>query len=99
MRGGAWSLIARNFRTRRGEIDVIARDRDTLVFVEVRLRSAGRVRRRSGEHHAGQAHPPARRGARVPRHPRREPPCRFDAILLDGLDAARITWERNILAE
>ena len=32
-------LVARNFRTRRGEIDVIVRDRDTLVFVEVRLRS------------------------------------------------------------
>ena len=31
-------LVARNFRSRRGEIDVIARDGETLVFVEVRLR-------------------------------------------------------------
>ena len=33
------TLEARNFRTRRGEIDLIMRDRETLVFVEVRARS------------------------------------------------------------
>jgi putative endonuclease len=32
------TIVARNFRTRRGEIDIIARDGATLVFVEVRLR-------------------------------------------------------------
>lgn len=31
-------IIARNFRTRSGEIDVIARDGLTLVFVEVKFR-------------------------------------------------------------
>ena len=29
-------LIKRNFRSRRGEIDLIMRDADALVFVEVR---------------------------------------------------------------
>ena len=32
------AIVARNFRRRCGEIDLIARDGDTLVFVEVRLR-------------------------------------------------------------
>jgi len=32
-------LLARNFRARTGEIDIIARDRDHLVFLEVRARS------------------------------------------------------------
>ena len=32
-------IRARNYRTTRGEIDIIAEDGDTLVFVEVRLRS------------------------------------------------------------
>jgi putative endonuclease len=36
-----WQIVARNWRTRRGEIDAIARDGDWLVFVEVRARRAG----------------------------------------------------------
>jgi putative endonuclease len=35
-------IITRNYRTTRGEIDLIARDGDTLVFVEVKTRRAGR---------------------------------------------------------
>lgn len=33
--------IAQNFRIKQGEIDLIMRDDEILVFVEVRLRSAG----------------------------------------------------------
>lgn len=33
-------IIARNFRTRSGEIDIIARDGRTLVFVEVKFRKS-----------------------------------------------------------
>lgn len=32
-------IVDRNWRTRSGEIDLICRDRDTLVFVEVKARS------------------------------------------------------------
>lgn len=32
-------IVERNYRTQRGEIDIIAREDDTLIFVEVRLRS------------------------------------------------------------
>lgn len=31
-----WSVLERNWRTRRGEIDIIALDGDTIVFVEVK---------------------------------------------------------------
>ena len=31
-------VVARNFRTRRGEVDIVAQDSETLVFVEVRTR-------------------------------------------------------------
>jgi putative endonuclease len=46
------AIVARNFRTRLGEIDVIARERETLVFVEaddrmpVRGRQDPRLRQR-----------------------------------------------------
>ena len=90
-------LVVRNFRTRHGEIDVIARDRDTLVFVEVRLRS------RAAYGGAAASITPAKRARLLAAAHAylatlaREPACRFDAILLDGLDPARIAWERNIL--
>ncbi len=39
MRGGA-SVVDRNARTRYGEIDLVCRDRDGFVFVEVKTRRA-----------------------------------------------------------
>ena len=83
----ASTIVERNFRCRRGEIDLIARDGETLVFVEVRLRT----RRDFG---GAAASITAAKRARIAaaalfylgRLPR-TPPCRFDAVLLDALDA------------
>ena len=36
-----YAIVARRYRTRHGEIDVVARDGEALVFVEVRRRSGG----------------------------------------------------------
>lgn len=90
------TIVARNYRCRGGEIDLIARDRETLVFVEVRLRSGGffggagasitAIKRKRLERAAG--HYLALIG--------REPPCRFDAILLDSLDSTRIEWVKGV---
>ena len=38
LRERGMEIVERNFRARGGEIDVIARDRDVLAFVEVRFR-------------------------------------------------------------
>lgn len=38
-----WHIIERNYRCRMGEIDIVARDGDVLVFVEVRSRSGLRL--------------------------------------------------------
>ena len=37
-----WRILARNFRRRFGEIDIVARQGETLVFVEVKTRSSAR---------------------------------------------------------
>jgi putative endonuclease len=39
LRGLGYKIMVRNFRSALGEIDIIARDGDTLVFVEVKTRS------------------------------------------------------------
>lgn len=86
------AIIERKYRCRGGEIDLVARDGSTLVFVEVRLR-------------AGSAYGGARASITATKRGRltlaarhylagltREPACRFDAILLDALDTERIEW-------
>jgi putative endonuclease len=35
-----WEIVERNYRTWLGEIDLVCRDRGTLVFVEVKTRTA-----------------------------------------------------------
>jgi putative endonuclease len=78
------AIVARNFRTRLGEIDLVARDRGTLVFVEVRSRASGAyggalesitATKRSRIVAAAHAYL-ALLGS--------EPPCRFDVMLLEG---------------
>jgi putative endonuclease len=40
LRRRGYEIVARGHRTRHGEIDIIARDGETLVFVEVKARAA-----------------------------------------------------------
>jgi putative endonuclease len=35
-----YKIIERNYRTKIGEIDIIAKDRDTIVFIEVKARKS-----------------------------------------------------------
>jgi putative endonuclease len=85
-------IIERKYRCRGGEVDLVARDGTTLVFVEVRLRAS------SAYGGAGASITATKRDrlTLAARHYlaglTREPACRFDAILLDALDAARIEW-------
>lgn len=42
LRGSGYRILARNYRCPRGEIDLIARDGEIIVFVEIKGRSSGR---------------------------------------------------------
>jgi len=92
------TLVERNFHCRFGEIDVIARDGATLVFVEVRMRTSERFGGAAGSI-------PAAKRARLLRTARlylagvaRVPACRFDALLVNGNDNS-IEWLKNAIAE
>src|SRR5207237_10746784 len=91
------TIVARNFRVRRGEIDLIARDGATLVFVEVRLRRDSRF---GGAVESITAAKRARLVAAAQVYllgQRAQPRCRFDAIFLDTLDPARVDWRRTVI--
>lgn len=36
-----WQIVARNWRCQHGELDIVAYDNETLVFIEVRTRQGG----------------------------------------------------------
>ena len=88
------TLAERNFRCKGGELDLVMRDRDTCVFVE--------VRKRAGADYGGAA------ASITPRKQRRlivaaqvylqryrmPPPCRFDIVAIDG---KQISWLKNAI--
>jgi putative endonuclease len=91
-------LLARNFTTRHGELDLVMRQGDTVVFVEVRHRLRA-------SHGDAAASVTASKQAKLisaaqlwlaehPQHSHR--PCRFDVVCYDGpADGARMSWWRN----
>ena len=91
-------LLMRNYNTRHGELDLVMRDGDTVVFVEVRYR-------KSAGHGDAAASVTASKQARLilaaqhwlaahPQHARRT--CRFDVVSYDGpADSIRRDWLRG----
>jgi putative endonuclease len=42
LKKNGYKILEQNYRTKLGEIDIIAKDKNTLVFVEVKARSSNR---------------------------------------------------------
>jgi len=97
MRAAGLRVLERNWRCRLGEIDLVAEERGTLVFAEVRMRS------RPGFGGAGESVTAAKRqrllaAARLYLARRPDAPCRFDVFLVDGA-AANVQWIRDAFGE
>lgn len=85
------AIVSRNYRTRQGEIDLIARDGEVLVFVEVRRRAGGGY---GGALESVTPHKQRRVQAAAQMYLRqfkRPPRCRFDVVALEG---GEIQWIR-----
>ncbi len=94
LQGRGLRLVARNFRVRGGEIDLVCRDGTTTVFVEVRLRHRKDFGGAAASITAGkQARLVLAARHWLQRHG--EAPCRFDCVLLDGLEPENIEWLRD----
>lgn len=100
LEGLGWQVLESNYRVRAGEIDLVARDGDTVVFVEVRQRRSerfghpaetldraklARLRRTGNRYLAERLGDPEAR-------------CRFDAVLVVGDQRSpRLTHLRDVL--
>lgn len=92
------ALLARNYTTRHGELDLVMRDGNTVVFIEVRYR-------KSASHGDAATSVTASKQAKLilaaqhwlaahPQHARQ--PCRFDVVSYDGQPGAiRHAWLRG----
>lgn len=86
-----WTIVERNYRCALGEIDIIAREGDTLVFVEVKTRKTNTF----GSPSAAVTPRKQRQISRVAQHylakgKRFSVPARFDVVavtLSDGNEA------------
>ena len=82
-----YAILARRYRTRLGEIDIVARDGATLVFIEVKARA--------GDEFGGAAAAVTAWKQRrialmavdyVARHRLENCPCRFDVVTVDVVE-------------
>ena len=85
LRRRGYAILDRRYRTRHGEIDIVARDGDTVVFVEVKVRTSPEFGL------AADAVTPfkQRRLAAMAvdylaRRRLTDRPCRFDVVAIDG---------------
>ena len=87
------TVVARNYRSRFGEIDSIARDGTTLVFVEVRERKSNTYGGAAASITANKQKKLARTALAYLGNAGTPPACRFDAVLITG--QGRIEWLRD----
>jgi putative endonuclease len=91
-------LLEANWRCRFGEIDLILRDGQTIVFVEVRLRT------RTDRGGAAESIDRGKRGrllsaARLYLSRAPDAPCRFDVVLMNSLDPGGMEWIRDAISD
>ncbi len=90
LRSAGMTILDRRFRRRRGEIDLVARDGELLVFVEVKSRRGGGYGRPAEAVTATKRARLARTAlAWLQRHDALERVCRFDVVEVEVLGDGR----------
>ena len=93
-------LVERNYRCRQGELDLIMRDGNATVFVEVRYRgNTSLVDAATSVDHAKQGRLVAAAQHYLQRHPRAaDYPCRFDVVAVaPAAGQNRVEWITNAI--
>jgi putative endonuclease len=89
-------IAARNYRCRYGEIDLIAREGATVVFVEVRSRASEAYGGAAASITAAKREKLLKTARHYLAGISPLPPCRFDAVLITG-EPPQIEWIRNAI--
>jgi putative endonuclease len=90
--------LARNYRSRQGEIDLIMQDKDTTVFVEVRARTNNKVLHAIETIDQRKQSHIIRTSQHYLQHDKKNQThyYRFDVICMNGpIDKANIEWIKN----
>lgn len=87
-----YRVVRRNVRLPGGEIDLVCRDRDTIVFVEVKLRTTGRFGSALSSVNAAKRDTLRRLAADFVQIVAPNAHFRFDVVAVDG---DRLTLHRN----
>jgi putative endonuclease len=89
-------LLERNYRCKQGEIDLIMRDGEALVFVEVRYRKSSAFGSAVESITAGKQSRLLATARHYLQSSRDSAPCRFDVVGIDGQGAdAPIEWIKD----
>lgn len=88
-------LLHRNYRCRHGEIDLIMRDGDVIIFVEVRLRSRDDFGGAAASIDAVKQKKILRTAQQYLSSLSHTPPCRFDALLYHSTKDGDVEWIKN----
>lgn len=93
------TIIVRNYRCRGGEIDLVCRDRATIVFVEVRLRRSHAFGGAAASITPSKQQRIILASTHFLQSQRLDTAdCRFDCVLLDQLSADHVEWVRDAFA-
>lgn len=86
--------LTSQFRSRFGEIDLVMQEKETLVFIEVRLRKNKQFGGAEASITSSKQHKIVTT-AEYYLQQHGNAPCRFDVILMDGIDIKNITWVKD----
>jgi putative endonuclease len=92
-------FLETNYSCRFGEIDLILSDGDTLVFAEVRLRTSDNFGGAAASITAKKREKLLKTARHYLASSKKIPRCRFDVILLSGMNEQEIQWVKNAFGE
>ncbi|MEN8178338.1 MAG: YraN family protein [Pseudomonadota bacterium] len=88
-------LLDTNYRCKRGEIDLIMQDTETLVFIEVRYRKSSTFGSAVESVTMGKQIKLIAAAKHYLQEHRTNTPCRFDVVGITGQNEAKVEWIKN----